>query len=262
MSKWKKVAAIVALNVLLSTTVYADSVSNWDNPSSTVMQAERVENQLLMTKSTIKWDDQKLKMFQSDDIFQQFIPALAYKVEDSDELRSKLMFTNVPGAKFTRKLATYTEGEEIKLSVTDTSRLRSETPYVFYTTWLHTVEKDSRISFRSLQRYLQPNGTLNDLYKTDDELATITFDTAEKLDKKFRDFNLPESFESPFKQYAWQEEVDNAKVKSYVLIDSAEKLETYKQESAKRLKDAQKGGNRVRFAVTFKNKGIYPRIVG
>ncbi|NOU84271.1 hypothetical protein GC102_00515 [Paenibacillus sp. LMG 31460] len=256
MFKLKNIVLIITANALLCTTatVYADSTSNWDYPTSRIVKAVKIENQLLMTTSTIQWSADQLKLFQSDDVFRQFFPALVYKVTDADELRSKLMFTNAPGAKFTRKLATYDDGEEIKLSIRDTSRLSNDKSYVFYTAWLHTVEGDSQISFRSLQRYAQPNGTLNDLHKTDDEIATITFDKAEVIDKKYKDYYLPESFNSPFKQYTWREETDDTKVKSYALINSKEELESYKHAAAQSLKFAP-SGNKVRFAATFRNNG-------
>jgi hypothetical protein len=257
MSKYKKIVSIISVNVLFCTTVYADSTSNWDYPTSSVVEAVKVESKLLMTTSTVQWNTDQLKLFQSDDVLQRFFPALVYKVTESDQLRSKFMLTNVPGAKFTRKLATYADGEEIKLSILDTSRLSTDKSYLFYTAWLNTEHGDSQVSISSLQRYAQPNGTLNDLYKTEDEIASITFSKAEAIDKKYRDYDLPESFDSPFRQYIGNEEegAGVTKVKSYVLIDSKEALESFKRESAQRLKLAPDGG-KVRFAATFKNNGI------
>lgn len=254
MSSRKKIVSIliIAANVLLCTSVYATSDLNWDYPVSRMVEAKKTENKLLMTTSTVQWSADQLKLFQSNNAFKQFFPALAYKVTGSDELRSKLMLTNAPGAKFTRKLATYAEGEEIKLSILDTTHVVTNKPYVFYTAWLHTVDSDSQVSFRSIQRYAQPNGTLNDLSKTDDEIASITFDKAEPINKKYRDYYLPESFDSPFQQYTARDETAGInKVKSYALIDSKEDLETFKHASAQRLKFAP-DQSKVQFALTLK----------
>ncbi|BFT73140.1 hypothetical protein [Paenibacillus sp. P36] len=259
MSSKNKIVSIliIAANVLLCTSVYANSDTNWDYPTSRIVEAKKIENKLFMTTSTVQWSADQLKLFQSNNASKQFFPALSYKVTGSDELRSKLMLTNAPGAKFTRKLATYAEGEEIKLSIQNTTHLVADKPYVFYTAWLHTADSDSQVSLRSMQRYSQPNGTLNDLSKTDDEIARITFDKAEPINKKYREIYLPESFDSPFKQYTAEEEAaaDVNKVKSYALIDSKEKLESYKRENAQRLKFAS-DQSKVQFAVTFKNNGF------
>ncbi|WP_144028521.1 hypothetical protein [Paenibacillus ferrarius] len=255
MSKWEKIVAISAAAMVFGTTAYAESVSNWDLPSKTAVESVKIENKILMTTSKLQWNADQLKLFQDHDVNRQFFPALLYKVNQFDDLRSKLMFTNAPGAKFTRKLATDADGEEIKLSILNINELNKDKTYEFYTAWLHTVEGDSQVSFRSLQRYAQPNGTLNDLVKTDDEIATIKFKDAEETDKKYRDYYLPNSFDNPFQQYTWQDEANTAKEKSYALINSKDKLESYKLGAARNLKFAT-GGNKVKFAITFKNNAM------
>ncbi|MFD0699066.1 hypothetical protein ACFQZT_33875 [Paenibacillus sp. GCM10027628] len=255
MNKWKTSAAFILANLLLCTNVFAASnnfnnsdAKNWDKPAKGTLEAQRVENRLLYTKATIEWTSEQIKQFQSDHFLKQFFPAIIYKVSSGDELRAKVMYTNLPGAKFTRKDATNGEGEEIKLSILQTSALMENEPYYFFTGWLHKYEVldgNPTVSLLSTQRYAQPNGSLSDLPKTQDSLLQIPFNDAELL-------NIPytpsESLDSPFRQYT--EAVENKKVKSYAQIDSKEKLDQFKIQCAETLKKAS-NDEIVHFAITF-----------
>ncbi|NEW07867.1 hypothetical protein GK047_17850 [Paenibacillus sp. SYP-B3998] len=260
MVKWKIVSAVIVINGLLYTSAFANSASftnletaNWDHPSSSEIVTSKVDKKLLSTKTTMKWTADKIGEFQSEDKYKQFFPALVYKVGKTDELRSKLMYTNLPGAKFTRKYAAYNQGEEVKLSILQTSNMKANKPYVFYTAWLNTSDGNPSVTLESLQGYSQPGGTLNEIVKTNDDISTIYFKDAEKINKKYQDFFLPDSFDSSFNQY--QTDIKNKKVKSYSLINSKEKLDQYKNEATKELKFSN-NEDVVQFAITFNKEAF------
>ncbi|MNI08031.1 hypothetical protein D3C73_610550 [compost metagenome] len=173
-----------------------------------------------------------------------------YKADESDALRAKVVFTNLPGAKFTRENIDG-EGEEIKLSVLNTLRVVKNNSYIFSTTWLHTGQSNPSLSLQSLQRFSQPNGTLNDLEKTTDKISKIDFVDAEITDKKYRDLGLSATFDSPFHQYT--EGKEKQRVKSYSQIDSKVSLDLFKAEAKRKLKFSPDENEVVQFAITFKN---------
>lgn len=261
MKKWRITAAFFIANLLLCTSVFARSTdftnsdsSNWDNPVKGTLESYKVENKILSTRANVQWNSDQIKQYQSQSIISQFYPSLVFKSDPSDKLRSKMMFTNLPGAKFTRKKATDSTGEEIKLSILRTSDVIANKPYAFYTAWLHTGEGDPTVTLQSLQGYAQPNGTQNDLPKTDDTISTVYLNDAETLDMKYQNLILPESLVSPFNQYTDGDLEKKKKVKSYSFIDSKEKLDQYKIKSEKLLKATPENTD-VQFAITF-NKPV------
>ncbi|MFF2156683.1 hypothetical protein ACFVVQ_15455 [Paenibacillus chitinolyticus] len=252
---WLVSAAAVSL--LVSGSSFAASAApasgdaeNWDKPSAAKFQAYKIEEKLLYTKADVRWSGEQLDKFQNRDLYQQFFPAFNLQVHESVDTRAKLVVSNLPGAKFTRTKAGYTNGEEIKLSVLDTSALTQDKPYTFYTAWLNLLEDHPSVSLSSLQRYSQPGGSLYDLSGPRDLLRNDNFTNAEPLDIKYKRLGLPLGFDDLFKQYPHQKEPSVNKVKSYALINSKEALEAFKTEAAKTLHysfDSEK----VQFAVTF-----------
>lgn len=253
--KWLVSAA--AASLLVSGSSFAASTApasgddeNWDKPSAAKFQSYKIEEKLLYTKADVRWSGGQLDKFQNGDRYRQFFPAFNLQVNESVDTRAKLLVSNLPGAKFTRTKAGYTRGEEIKLSVLDTSALTQNKPYTFYTAWLNLLEDSPSVSLSSFQRYSQPGGSLHDLSGPADLLHKENFTRAEPLDIKYSRLGLPLGFDDLFKQYPHQKEPSANKVKSYALIHSKEALETFKTEAAKTLHysfDSEK----VQFAVTF-----------
>ncbi|SEF82841.1 hypothetical protein [Paenibacillus sp. UNC499MF] len=253
--KWLVSAAVVSL--LVSGSTFAASAApasgeaeNWDKPSAAKFQSYKIEQKLLYTKADVRWSGEQLDKFQNTDRYRQFFPAFRLQVQESVDTRAKLMVSNLPGAKFTRTKAGYTDGEEIKLSVLDTSSLTQNKPYTFYTAWLNLLEDHPTVSLSSLQRYSQPGGSLYDLSGPADLLHKENFTNAEPLDMKYNRLGLPPGFDDLFKQYPHQKEPSATKVKSYALINSKEALEAFKKEAASTLHNSF-DSEKVQFAVTF-----------
>ncbi|MBP1961896.1 hypothetical protein [Paenibacillus aceris] len=259
--KHKISTSIVLVSLLMCQGAYAESLNNsdldllnWDHPAEISFNASAIEKKIVSTQADFEWSSKQLQQFQTSDPIKQFNPALRFKTDDQDVLRSKLMISNVPGAKFERKDALYEHGEEIMLTVMDSTELKSNKSYIFSTSWLRTSKSNSNVMLQTLQRYSQPNGALYNIDKTEDQISKIDVNDAPVSDKEYRDYHLSEKFDGPFYQY--QDGEANKQVKSYALINSKEKLDAYKSERAKNLKFSNDGDS-VQFAITF-NKPVSP----
>ncbi|MVP00749.1 hypothetical protein [Paenibacillus lutrae] len=254
MIKGKLVASIIITTIFMGSHAMASAssftnkdTSNWDFPSKTGLEAAKVENKILFTNTDVQWSADQLAKLQDNRVDPQFIPSFTYQA-DQDDLRSKLMVTNMPGAKFTRKDAQYGIGEEIQLSVLKTSDLVKDKSYFFYTTWLNMFDSNPSVSLITQQRFAQPNGTMNDIPKTSDIISKVSLKEAATLDKKYERLYLPKDFDSAFRQYS--KDTKETKVKSYSLIDSKTKLIEFKQEADKKLIFTP-DSTEVQFAITF-----------
>jgi hypothetical protein len=247
------IATVLISGALLCGSVSADSTakelstgSTWDVPAKGTLDSYKIEEQLMAARATFQWTPAQLKQFQGSDFF----PALAFKTDGLDQLRAKVMFTDLPGAKFIRDDAAYGAGERIKVVTLDTARVAADTPYELYTAWLRTKDGDPKVTLQSLQGYAQPNGLLNDLPRTNNVLASFSWNQATLVNKKYRDMHQTADFGYPFQQYVEGERQTMTKMQSHSTIRTKDELERYKTEAAKRVQ-ALSDDETVRFAITF-----------
>ncbi|MBD0383777.1 hypothetical protein [Paenibacillus sedimenti] len=119
----------LAVNLLISTTASANEIeftnqdsANWDYPSEGEFKTSRLKDKFLSSTANIKWSSDQINFTNR----QFFVPALKFVSDRSDALQPRLMLTDLPGAKFNRKLIDDDRGIETKVTVLDASKLQSD----------------------------------------------------------------------------------------------------------------------------------------
>ncbi len=261
MKSWTLPVMILLICVWPTGSAFADpgvkaenEPPNWDKPASAAVRAFNIEGKVMAVIAEVQWNREQIEQFQSTEVMKQFFPALVFKTEKSDRMRPVMTATNLPGAKFSIHPAGDDPVEEIKVSALDTARLNPRTTYVIYAAWLYHGDGNPAVELQSLQRYAQPNGTLNDIPQTEDELASVDLKHSGTLDWKWKKLRLPDTYLYP-PSYVLDEEATKVKIRSYSTIDSKEALEQFKinaENKVQWLGDDEE----VPFAITFEGNVI------
>jgi hypothetical protein len=245
---------VIAASICLCNSVFANSIefsntdsSNWDKPSNGKLEVTKFENKFLFTNAAIQWSDDQLKELHGQDIRNLF-PALIFRADRSNQLHPKIMISNLPGAKFNRKLNNESDGETIKVSSFDASGLAANKAYTFFTAWGNTAlsaSDDPYVTLTSLQRFGQRGGSINDLPNTYDFLSSVHWSEVKVSDNQPKLNDVP----SPSNPNAY-ENLNKTINSNYFNILSKKELEAYKMDKKRQLKsvpDSKYG----QFVVTF-----------
>ena len=231
--------------------------TNWSQPITSHLAAFQLEENYFSTEATAQWSQDQLQLFQSDEVTRKFFPSLTLTADSSDRLIPKLIMTNLPGAKFTIQPANEGSGQSVRVSPLATMKMKEGKTYHFSVVWFRDGNKDASVTLHSARNYAQPNGTLNELSGTDDQVLAVKLSDASVKKRDYpRAHKFPVLNKKPL--VATDERSQPKKARSYSSIDSKEALARYKQDSADQLSNASGGWNY--FAVTF-NRPTAPESV-
>ncbi|MCZ8519145.1 MULTISPECIES: hypothetical protein [Paenibacillus] len=259
MKKTGTMAALLSLQLLFGTSALAETAeftngdaANWDLPAQGKLESKRMDEGYLTVDTSVEWTKEKLREREKNKEVFTYVPALKMTADVENELKSAVLATTLPGAKFDLIPAGDKQGEAVRVTVTGAVDLLGGKPYRFYSAWRKAGTGDPSLALSSQVRYTSymPGSKLTDLPATDDRLSTLKWSGAEKASWKTKIPLDPDAL--PFFP-VWYESVENIlPVKGdYLRINSREALDLYKTGQSRKLKEAS-DSQKYHFAITAK----------
>ncbi|MFC3773078.1 hypothetical protein [Paenibacillus sp. GCM10012303] len=224
---------------------------NWDKPAAVSFEAFKTSTDVFAAAARFEWTDRQLSSIKHEHYIR--FPAFEFRSDRPDELEPQAIFTNVPAAKFERVPENSSEGYRIKATIWDPEQLRADTPYFVRTFWKRSGNDEThQVTIESLQRFAQPNGSVNDLPDTSDKISSVSWNNSQEVQWPTERYT---SEDPVIRYYGPQKKPTAAKIKSdAAYINSKEALKQYRNNANSKSDTIPE--QYAQFAITFDRKDV------